>query len=116
MSDAPLDRLLVLWTSGDRATARHMVLLYTLNAKRRGWWKEVTLLVWGASDRLLAEDAQIQAAVKEIQAAGVEVIACKRCAEDLGLVAPLERLGVDVHYTGELLTEWLAAGRPILTV
>ena len=53
-------RLLILWTSGDPLTARDMVLLYAVNAMKHDWWTEVTLLVWGAADSLIAEDNEIQ--------------------------------------------------------
>ncbi|NLO58002.1 MAG: DsrE family protein, partial [Synergistaceae bacterium] len=42
-------KLVVLWTSGEKETAMSMVMLYSLNSKLKGWWDEVTLLVWGAS-------------------------------------------------------------------
>ncbi|RLB28776.1 MAG: DsrE family protein, partial [Deltaproteobacteria bacterium] len=32
------DTLVVLWSSGDREVATRMVFMYTLNAKRKGWW------------------------------------------------------------------------------
>ena len=38
--------LVVLWTSGDREVALKMVFMYTLNAKLKGWWEEVILIVW----------------------------------------------------------------------
>ena len=43
------DKLYVLWTSGDREVALKMALMYTLNAKSRGWWREVRLRqrLWG---------------------------------------------------------------------
>ena len=49
-------RILVLWTSGEKDTALNMVFMYSLNAKLKGWWDEVTLLVWGASTKLLGTD------------------------------------------------------------
>ncbi|TCO70689.1 hypothetical protein, partial [Marinisporobacter balticus] len=54
------DKLVVLWTSGDREVAFKMVFMYTLNAKLKGWWKDVTLIVWGPSSKLLSEDAEVQ--------------------------------------------------------
>ena len=30
--------------------------MYTLNAKRQGWFDEVTLIVWGPSSKLLSEE------------------------------------------------------------
>lgn len=41
------NELVVLWTSGDREVALKMVFMYTLNSKLKGWWKDVTLIVWG---------------------------------------------------------------------
>ena len=43
------ERLAVVWRSGDPEVARTMVFLYTLNAKKRGWFDEVTFVVWGPS-------------------------------------------------------------------
>jgi hypothetical protein len=42
---APSDKLVVLWTSGDRDVAMNMVFMYTLNAKLAGWWPDVTFIV-----------------------------------------------------------------------
>ncbi len=60
MPDTENARLLILWTTGDPLTARDMVLLYATNAMKHSWWSEVTLLVWGAADSLIAEDNEIQ--------------------------------------------------------
>ena len=108
--------LLILWTGGDRHTALNMTLMYGLNAKLNDWWGEVTLLVWGASQSLLAEDTEVQEAVEEMKHAGVRVVACRRCAENLGVADRLEGLGCEVFFTGEFLTDWLRSGRPLLTL
>lgn len=109
-------KLVVLWTSGEKMTAMNMVMLYCLNSKLKGWWNDVTLLVWGASTGLLAEDGEVQAYLRTLQEAGVEVIACKKCAENIGAVEKLESLGVKVFYTGQYLTETLQSGHKILSV
>jgi hypothetical protein len=116
MAQEEMSRLLVLWTSGERDTALQMVLMYTFNAKAHGWWPEITLLVWGAAARLAAEDPQVQERLVATREAGVRVIACRACAERLGAVEALERLGVEVFYTGEFLTDWLKSGDRILSV
>jgi len=110
------EELLVLWTSDDKEAARQMVLLYSENAQRQGWWDQVTVLIWGSSATLAANDEQIQAYLDKLQDAGVRVIACKACARNLEVVEDLERLDIDVFYTGELLTEWLKSGRKMLSV
>jgi hypothetical protein len=46
----------------------------------------------------------------------VRVIACRKCAENLYVVEELEKLGVEVFYTGEFLTNWLKSGERVLTI
>jgi hypothetical protein len=116
MPDTENARLLILWTTGDPLTARDMVLLYATNAMKQSWWSEVTLLVWGAADSLIAEDNEIQGELRRAIEAGVRVIACKHCAEEQNVAAILQRLGIEVFYTGEFLTEWLKSGSKVLNV
>jgi hypothetical protein len=54
------DELLILWTNKDKDTAINMVFMYTENSKIKGWWKDVTLLIWGASANLVSEDKEIR--------------------------------------------------------
>ncbi|WP_054032229.1 DsrE family protein [Desulfatitalea tepidiphila] len=110
------DRLLVLWTNGDKTVAMNMVCMYAHNSKIRGWWDNVTLLIWGASGDLLVNDAEVMEKISEMKNAGVEVIACKRCAENMGILERLEAIGVKVFYTGEFLTDWLKSGDRVITI
>ncbi|MZP30841.1 DsrE family protein [Heliobacterium undosum] len=103
-------RLVVLWTNGDKDVAEKMALLYTLNSKLRGWWPEVTLIVWGPSTKLLSESKDLQAYLAKIIEAGVNVEACKVCTDMYGISAQLEALGVDVRLMGQPLTEYLKDG------
>jgi hypothetical protein len=116
MDGKQTERLLVLWTSGEKETALNMVFMYSVNAMRFGWWPSVTVLVWGAATRLAAADAAVQAQIALAREHGVRVIACKKCAENLGAVEALEGLGIEVFYTGEFLTEWLKSGERILSI
>ena len=87
-------KLLVVWSSGDRDVALNMVFMYTYNAKRKGWWENIRLLIWGTSSKLLA---------------------CKACADRYGVSETLQSLGVDVKYMGVGLTEMLKGGWITLT-
>ena len=109
------NKLLVVWSSADREVALHNVFMYAHNAAKNGWWDHVRLLIWGPSDRLLAEDEELQAGLKAMQADGVELLACKACADRLGVGEDLEALGVNVFYTGVALTEMLKQGWTTLT-
>lgn len=102
------DELVVLWTSGDREVALKMAFMYTYNSKRFKWgWKNVTLLVWGPSAKLLVADTELQEQVIEMKEAGVKLLACKGCSDLYGVSNDLRRLGIEVKYTGKTLTDYL---------
>ena len=108
--------LLVNWSTDNMHTAMSMVLLYTYNAKKLGWFDEITLLVWGASQQLAATNSEVQEQLEEMKKIGVRVIACKKCAQDHGLEEQLSACGIEVFYTGEVLTSWLLDKKPLLSV
>ena len=100
-------RLAVVWTSGDREVALKVAFMYTLNAKRQGWFDEVTLIVWGPSSNLLAHDQELQEYVQRMAEEGVTLVACQACADSYGVSEDLRALGIDVKYMGVPLTEML---------
>ena len=100
-------KLAVLWTSGDRDVAIKMVFMYTFNAKKRGWWKDIQFIVWGPSAKLVSEDKEIQDYIKKMKDTGIELVACKACADSYSVTDKLTELGVDVKYLGVPLTELL---------
>ena len=110
------NELLILWTTGDRDVATKMVLMYALNAKINDWWKEIIVLIWGASAKLVAEDKEIQQELEEMIEIGIKVMACKECSDRLNVTSELEKVGVEVKHTGKFLTDWLKSGKNILTV
>lgn len=109
------EKLLVIWTSRDREVALKMVFMYTRNAKLKDWWKEVKLVVWGPSTKLLAEDEELQAYIKNMKDIGVELSACKACTDSYGVSEKLDQLGINVIYMGEPLTSMLKSGWTTIT-
>ncbi len=114
--DDRVDKLVVLWTSGDRTTAEHMVFMYTLNSKLHNWWEEVTLLIWGAATSLIAVDEDLQKQLPLMRDAGIKLLACKRCADILGVSSKLEDLGIEVKYMGQPFTEILKGDDKLITI
>jgi hypothetical protein len=108
-------KLFVLWTSGDKEVAMKMVYMYTYNAKKNGWWDTIRFIVWGPSSKLLAEDAELQAYLKKMKDEGVELYACKACADLYGVSDKLEELGLTVKYVGKELTDLIQSGWHQLT-
>ena len=108
--------LYVLWTNDNKITAEKMVFMYSINSLRQGWWENVTLIIWGAPAKLVAEDAEIQKKIKEALEAGVHITACKACADQLGVTETLEKLRIEVKYWGMPLTEILKNYGKLLTI
>jgi len=109
------DKLHVLWTSGDREVALNMVFMYARNAKVREWWNEVALIIWGPSAALLSRDEELQREIQAMGEAGVELLACRACADGYGVTEDLEKLGLKVIYMGEPLTRLLKQGARLIT-
>jgi hypothetical protein len=108
--------LVVLWITGDREAALNMACMYAYNSLARGWWEEVTLIVWGPSARLLCQDAGLQEEIARLREGGVKLQACKACADRYEVAGDLERLGVEVRYMGQALTGYLQQGYRVLSV
>lgn len=108
--------LYVLWTNENPITAEKMVFMYTINSLIHGWWEKVTLIIWGATTKLVSEDESIQKLIAEAQEAGVHISACKACADQLGVTEILEKLNIEVIYWGIPLTEILTSDEKLLTI
>ena len=111
------DTLHILWINSDPITAKLMVFMYATNALRKGWWKSVHILVWGAATKLLAEDAEIQAKARDFQEAGGDMSACLRCAEELDVVDQIKDIGgIELFYVGQHFTKLIKDGEHLITL
>lgn len=111
MQDVSIDEsIFIIWSSADPEVAHNLAFMYSHNSLLRGWWGRVRLIIWGPSAKLASEDIDIQARIKEMMADGVEVWACRACAENYGVVPALEELGVNVIYVGTPVTEMIKTG------
>jgi hypothetical protein len=106
----------ILWTNSDLETSRYMVMMYARNSMLRQWWGGVTVIIWGATARLVAENEIIQDEMKTAAQAGVKFTACIACARQLGVTEKLEALGVEVISWGPPLTDILRDHGHLLTV
>ncbi|TVQ09108.1 MAG: DsrE family protein [Bacteroidetes bacterium] len=115
VQDEASDKLVIVWTSDDPYTAERMVLMYGHAAKTAGWFEEVTLIIWGPSAKMVAENIKIQEKLKAMQNDGVEIRACIVCANMYEVTEELKALGFDVKGMGKPLTEYLKSGAHVLT-
>lgn len=108
--------LYILWTNDNPVTAENMVFMYAINSLVYDWWEEVTLIIWGATAKLVIENAVIQKYIKKALDAGVHISACKACADQLGVAKDLDKLQIEVKYWGIPLTEILKNNEALLTI
>ncbi|MCK9363128.1 MAG: DsrE family protein [Syntrophales bacterium] len=98
-------KMFALITSDNREVALEAGLVYPLNAAKRKWLDEVKVIFFGPSEKLAAYDYEVQKMIKDIQDVGVEVLACRWCAERMNIVAPLEAAGLNVVYVGSVISD-----------
>ncbi len=110
------DHLYMLWTNADKITSEKMVMMYATNARLKGWWENVTVIIWGGTAKLAGEDPKIQQLIQTAQQAGVKFSACKACSDQLGVTEVLEELGVEVIYWGDPLTRLLKERKRLMTI
>ena len=110
------NELFILWTNDNILTSEKMVFMYAHNALLKKWWEKLTIIVWGATAGLAAENEAVREKLKEMMNDGVKVSACKACAEQIGVAEKLEELGIEVKYWGEPLTEILKSNGNLLSV
>lgn len=115
MGNESNEKLAVLWTSADREVADKMVFMYTYNAKLKEWWREVTLIVWGPSQKLICADEELQLYLEKLKEAGVELLACKTCSDAYGISDDLENLGIEVKFMGQPFTQILKGDYKLIT-
>jgi hypothetical protein len=108
--------LYILWTNDNIITAEKMVFMYAINSKLHDWWENVTLVVWGATAKLVAENERIQELIAEARGHGVYVTACKACSDQLGVSETLETHDIDVQYLGMALTNVLKNDEKLITI
>lgn len=111
----PADTLVVLWSSGDPEVAEKACLMYAHAAKKFSWFKEVILVVWGPSEKLLAENAILKEKVAAMKKEGVKVEACVACSNMYGVTNELKVCEVDVKGMGVPLTRYLKRGYSIVS-
>ena len=108
-------KIFVLLSSGDKEVALEVGLVYPLNAAKNKWMDEVKLILFGPSERIAAYDMEVQKRLKEVQEAGIEIMACKWCADRMNITGVLEEAGVKVVYVGPIISQLLKDGWASLT-
>ncbi|WP_236264108.1 DsrE family protein [Dysgonomonas sp. Marseille-P4677] len=106
----------ILWITDNKDTFFEMITMYACNSKRLNWWKNVNIIIWGASVRLAGNDTQVQSEILEMLNQGITVEACKDCCDNFVVTEKLKKLGVVVRYMGEPLTKYIKNNEKFLSI
>jgi hypothetical protein len=109
------DKLAIVWTSGDPDVAHRMVLMYANGAQRQGWFDDITLIIWGPSQRLVAADKDIREKIQNLMDIGVNVYACQACSDSYGITDDLRSVGMTVKYMGVPLSDAIKGDSHVIT-
>ena len=110
-----MDKLLIVWSSGELEVAKKLVLLYGSVILPRGYWDEAHLMVWGPSAKLLAENTEVQTMFAKVIESGVKASVCVVCSDDYGVTQQLSEMGIEPVHTGEFLTQALKSDWKVVT-
>lgn len=111
-----MKKLIVLWKSDNLIDIKEMIFMYITNSMINSWWDQIEVIIWGASQKLVSENIEIQEEIKRMMNLGIKFHACKKCADDLCVSPQLKSIGIDVHYTGLFLTEKLQSDATVITL
>lgn len=116
ITDAGDDTLFILWTNADPITADLMVFMYAENSLKYQKWNRISIIIWGATAKLSADNAQVQAKIRMLQEMGVHFTACITCAEELGVKEKLSALGIDLIKWLNPLTALIKEKKALITI
>lgn len=57
----------ILWTNADPTAGKLMVMMYAKYSMKNGWWDRCTVILWGATVRLMLENQELQQEMKALR-------------------------------------------------
>ena len=85
-------------------------LFTAINCTRNAFMDDIRLVLWGPSEKVIAENPELQKMIREHLSLGKPVWACKTCSDRYGVTKAMEALGCNVDYMGAVVTGWLKEG------
>lgn len=102
-----MSKLIVIWTTNNKALVVNMLVLYAVNSKMRGKYKEINVIVKGIlAKQLVLDDSQVQREVLRMMNLGIDVNAGMACNDALEVTERLGRLGIETIYINKSLTDY----------
>jgi len=103
-------KVFILVGSGDKEVVKWPGLKYPWKATTEKWMEEVKVILFGPAEKLAAYDSEVQQKIRDLQEAGVEIMACKACSDEWNITGTLEEAGIEVIYVGPVISQLLKDG------
>lgn len=109
------NKVFAIISDDDREQALEVSLVYPMNCAKNKWLDEVKVIFFGPSEKLAAYDNEVQDKIKQMIGYGIEVLACKWCADRMGVTPQLEAQKINVVYVGPIISQLIREGWAQLT-
>ena len=111
-----MEKLTVLWTSGDKDLAQKVVFRYIDNILDKKVWSGIRLIIWGPSVKLAGKDKEIREKLSVFIDEGVEILCCTICADEYDVALPIETLGIKLDMVEDEITRTIQNHEPLLSL
>ncbi len=103
------DKIVVVISTAEKEKV-YTGMMYAVNAIKQGWMKEVRLIFFGPSEKLLLSDSELQDYVKEYLKLKGEAVACKFISDNDKTSENISKMGLQVQYVGEMISDLIKDG------
>jgi hypothetical protein len=102
------EKLLAIIATGDKEKAL-TGLMYTKNAIKLDWLKDIKVVYFGPSEKLMVEDSQVRDEALDLASLG-ECFACKAISDRENISDKVDEMGIKVEYVGSIISEYIKQG------
>lgn len=103
------DKVLIIISTSDAGKAQTGAM-YALNALKYGWMEDVKIILFGPAQDLLLDDEKFRELIQEYQEIEENVVACKFISDRDEKGKELDKLGIQVEYVGEMISNYIKDG------
>ena len=103
------DKILVILSTSDAGKAQTGAM-YALNALKHGWMEDIKLILFGPAQDLILQDEQFRNLVQQYQEIEENVVACKFISDRDEKSEALDKIGIQVKYVGEMISNYIKDG------
>lgn len=103
------NKILIVLSTSDAGKAQTGAM-YALNALKYGWMEDVKIILFGPAQDLLLKDEKFQSLILEYQEIEENVIACKFISDRDEKSEELGKIGIQVKYVGEMISNYIKDG------